>query len=65
MFKVGDRVWCIKDDMYGITDYHVKCTVTKERNKDGKIRVAVNGRRSYGDYPVLECLFEKYKTRVV
>lgn len=41
MFKVGQLVWCKRENCYGVTDYHVKCEVIRVFEAENTIRVKV------------------------
>lgn len=41
MFKVGQLVWCKRENCYGVTDYHVKCKILRTFDETKFIRVQV------------------------
>lgn len=41
MFKVGQLVWCKRENCYGVTDYHVKCKVVDTSDEEKAISVQV------------------------
>lgn len=66
MFKVGQVVWCKTGGLYGVTDYHVRCKVTKAHKAMDAIRVQVlEGRYSGNEYPVDGSYFELVQKKAV
>ena len=41
MFKVGQLVWCKRENRYSVTDYHVKCKVVRVSDESRDINVQV------------------------
>ena len=67
MFKVGQLVWCKRENCYGVTDYHVKCKVVRASDKSKHISVQVlEGFYKGNVYPVDGGDFEPvYKKAVI
>lgn len=66
MFKIGQIVWCKRDGIYDITNYHVKCEVTEAHKMNCAIRVKVlEGRYSGYTYPVDGNCFELVQNKAV
>ena len=67
MFKVGQLVWCKRENCYSVTDYHVKCKVLRASDKSRAISVQVLEGVCKGNvYPVDGGYFEPvYKKAVI
>ena len=67
MFKVGQLVWCKRENCYSVTDYHVKCKVLRASDKSRAISVQVlEGVYKGNVYPVDGGYFEPvYKKAVM
>ena len=67
MFKVGQLVWCKRENCYSVTDYHVKCKVLRASDKSRAISVQVlEGIYKGNVYPVDGGYFEPvYKKAVI
>ena len=67
MFKVGQLVWCKRENCYSVTDYHVKCKVLRVSDKSRTIDVQVlEGFYKGNVYPVDGDDFEPvYKKAVI
>ena len=67
MFKVGQLVWCKRENCYSVTDYHVKCKVLRVSDKSRTIDVQVlEGFYKGNVYPVDGGDFEPvYKKAVI
>ena len=67
MFKVGQLVWCKRENCYSVTDYHVKCKVLRVSDKSRAIDVQVlEGFYKGNVYPVDGGYFEPvYKKAVI
>lgn len=67
MFKVGQLVWCKRENCYSVTDYHVKCKVLRASDKSRAISVQVlEGVYKGNVYPVDGGYFEPvYKKAVI
>ena len=67
MFKVGQLVWCKRENCCSVTDYHVKCKVLLASDKSRAISVQVlEGVYKGNVYPVDGGYFEPvYKKAVI
>ena len=67
MFKVGQLVWCKRENCFSVTDYHVKCKVLRTSDKSRAISVQVlEGVYKGNVYPVDGGYFEPvYKKAVI
>lgn len=58
MFKTGDIVWCIEDDVYKITCYHRPCTVMGYDSSGNLLLQAFHQKKNSIKHDVNEKIFE-------